>query len=396
MGGREQVSSGRVRHGDGEGDRALGRLPALDGLRAVAVVLTSLVHLIPGYVPGGFFGVDVFFVLSGFLITSILLSSARNTGIDLRRFYLRRLRRLLPAVVLLLVVFTAVVVLSSPTRRDLLVAAVVDGSVLLYAFNWIYPVGYQAPWQMDHLWSLSVEEQFYLLWPLVLIVALLRLTRRQIVALTAAAAAWSSLAQSGVFLTTGSDTWAFYATPLHASGILLGCLLAEIYIWGLADRPLRWLATREWPAWLGLAALVALSLVADETDLLTYAGGMALAVLAAAVVIACLAAHDAAGSTGPLTRLLSTRVLVALGRRSYSVYLWQNYFAWAFSPLRETVWYVPANAVATLLAAEVSYRLVELRFITRPVGDTGQRGPADPGPEAADGNGQASRGPTGR
>ena len=108
-------------------DRQLQRLPSLDGLRALAVVLTSLVHIVPELVPGGFLGVDVFFVLSGFLITSILLGEFGRTGrIALGSFYVRRARRLLPAVLALIAVFTVVVALSSPDRRDLVVAGAVD------------------------------------------------------------------------------------------------------------------------------------------------------------------------------------------------------------------------------------------------------------------------------
>lgn len=148
----------------GDGDRQLDRLPSLDGVRALAVVLTSLVHLVPQWVPGGFLGVDIFFVISGFLITALLLGSySRDGTINLGRFYLRRARRLLPALVALILVFTVVVIILSPTRRDLIVAAIVDVGVLTYTFNWGPVIGRDPPWQVDHLWSLSVEEQFYIL-----------------------------------------------------------------------------------------------------------------------------------------------------------------------------------------------------------------------------------------
>ncbi|HOZ59450.1 MAG TPA: acyltransferase, partial [Nakamurella multipartita] len=111
--------------------RELPRLASLDGLRTLAVVLTSLVHLVPEYVPGGFLGVDVFFVLSGFLITSLLLGEFDRSGrIDILRFYIRRARRLLPAVLVLMLVFSVVSLVISASRRDIVVTGVVDAGGL--------------------------------------------------------------------------------------------------------------------------------------------------------------------------------------------------------------------------------------------------------------------------
>lgn len=340
-------------------------MPALDGLRTFAVMLTSLVHLAPGVARGGIFGVDLFFVLSGFLITSLLLQEFGSTGrIDLGSFYVRRARRLLPAVIALLLVFTVVVLVTSPSRRDLLVAVVVDVAVLTYTFNWTGVFGHDPPWQVDHLWSLSVEEQFYILWPLVLIVLLRTLSRRTLLRLTLAAAVASSAAQSAVYLGSHSVNWAFLASPLHAQGILLGCCLGQVFVWRAADHPTRWLAEHSWPSWLALAGMVGLTVGTGIDDSFTYVGGMALAVLASTVLVWSVTAK-ASFDTGSdlLTRLLSTRWMVALGRRSYSIYLWQNFTAWALTPtLRHSLWWVPANVALTLIAADVSFRFVERRF----------------------------------
>lgn len=345
------------------------RLPesaSLDGLRVFAVVLTSLVHLLPDGVPGGIFGVDVFFVLSGFLITSLLLTELSKTGrLDFKRFYLRRAKRLLPAVIALLVVFTIVVLLSQPDGRDIVVAAVVDLAVLTYTFNWTDVFGHSPPWQVDHLWSLSVEEQFYILWPLLLVMMVRRVSRRTAVLITLAAMLVSTLAQGIVFNRTGSVPWAYLSSPLHAQGILLGCLLAMIFCWRLADPVLRWLGRHSWPAVLGLALIVALSLLTGIEDRLTYSGGMFAVVLAAGVVVTTLAAQEDDLGDGWLHRLLGRPLLAALGRRTYSIYLWQNFMAWALTPLREGPWWIPANVVATLAAAELSYRFVERRFMSR-------------------------------
>jgi peptidoglycan/LPS O-acetylase OafA/YrhL len=358
---------------EGDRDRALGRMPALDGLRTIAVVLTSLVHIAPGVVPGGFLGVDLFFVLSGFLITSILLQEVGARGrLDLVAFYVRRARRLLPAVIALLLVFTAVVVLSSPTRRDLAVAAVVDVAVMTYTFNWSAPLGHLPPWQVDHLWSLSVEEQFYILWPVVLLLLVRRLSRTAIMRLTLAAAIASTVAQTAVYAATHATLWAFLASPLHAQGILLGCFLGQLYVWRRADGPMRWLAGHTWPSLVALVALVALGLSTGVDDASTYYGGMALAVLASATLVAGVASRVtfAEPDTGLLTRLLSSRVMVALGRRSYSIYLWQNFIAWALTaPLRHSPLWIPANVALTLVVAELSFRYVERRFMHRSTRD---------------------------
>src|SRR3954463_7487522 len=165
---------------------SLPRAPALDGLRAIAVTAVLLYHAGVTWMPGGFLGVDVFFTLSGYLITSLLLSEMQRSGrIDLGRFLLRRARRLLPAVALL--VLTALVIslfLSSAeaggVRSDAL-------SSLLYVNNWRQIIGDQSyfvaagrPSLLRHLWSLSVEEQFYLLWPLLMGFVLRRLGRRRL------------------------------------------------------------------------------------------------------------------------------------------------------------------------------------------------------------------------
>jgi peptidoglycan/LPS O-acetylase OafA/YrhL len=351
-------------------------MPALDGLRTIAVLLTSLVHVAPGVVPGGFLGVDVFFVLSGFLITSILLQELGAHGrLDLRGFYVRRARRLLPAVIALLVVFTAVVLLTSPTRRDIVVALVVNIAVMTYTFNWTAPLGHMPPWQVDHLWSLSVEEQFYILWPVVLLLLVRKMTRSRIMRLTLAVALASTVAQTVVFALTHATLWAFLASPLHAQGILLGCFLGQAYVWRRADGALHWVAHRTWPAVVALAALVGLALTSGVDDSSTYYGGMALAVLASGVLVARVAGRVAFAAPGSdvLTQVLTTRWMVALGRRSYSIYLWQNFIAWVLTAsLRHSPLWIPANVVVTLVAAEISFRYVERRFMHRPTRDVAE------------------------
>lgn len=368
-----------------EQDRRLPHLPSLDGLRALAVVLTTFHHLEKETFSGGFLGVDIFFVLSGFLITSLLLGTYGRYGrIDLRAFYVRRFRRLVPAVVVLLIVYSVTVLLSSPTHRELMVALVVDGGVLTYTFNWTDAFGHAPPWQLDHLWSLSVEEQFYLLWPIALILLLKVNSRRLIMGVTAFAVLASAIGQAVVFEGTHSVFWGYAASPFHAHGILLGCLLGQLYVWRRTEPALEYLSRSRVLPWAALATLVGLTFVLDLDHEPTYSGGMALGVVAAALLLASLVARDTLGRrTGLLPRLFGSRIMVAIGVRSYSIYLWQNFMAWALTPaLRGTVWWIPGNILATLVCAEISYRFVERRFLT-PSTRADRYAPADAAPVSA-------------
>ncbi|ACV79513.1 acyltransferase family protein [Nakamurella multipartita] len=348
--------------------RELPRLASLDGLRTLAVVLTSLVHLVPEYVPGGFLGVDVFFVLSGFLITSLLLGEFDRSGrIDILRFYIRRARRLLPAVLVLMLVFSVVSLVISASRRDIVVTGVVDAGILTYTANWAPVFGHHPPWQVDHIWSLSVEEQFYLLWPLLLIAGMRWLSRTAILRITAVAALVSMLAQGASFVLWHSTEISYLASPLHAHGILLGSFLGQLYTWRRGERALARLAGWWWPLPAALVVLLALALTTGVDALFTYTGGMALAVGASGVLVFGLAARETVGTGQDLgTRVFGCRPMVAIGKRSYSIYLWQNFLAWALTPwFRDSFWWIPVNVVATLAAAELSYRCVEQRFLRR-------------------------------
>ena len=181
-----------------------GRIGGLDGLRAVAVALVLVYHLVPGVLPGGMVGVDAFFVISGFLITSLLVVERRRTGaIDLKRFWTRRLRRIVPALV---AAVAAVVALAACVGGDVLVAVrrQVLGSILL-VYNWVEIAGGTSyfdqtqPLLLTNVWSLAVEEQFYLVWPLVIIAFLSRGASRRrtrlgailALGLAAVSAAWA-------------------------------------------------------------------------------------------------------------------------------------------------------------------------------------------------------------
>ncbi len=379
--------------------------PALDGLRGLAVAVVVAFHL--DHLRGGFLGVDLFFVLSGYLITSLLLVEQRGRGtIDLGRFWSRRARRLLPALFLLLAGIAFLLATLTPTgerptfRGEAL-------ATLGYVANWQAmgdDVGYwdmfTQPSPLDHMWSLAIEEQFYLVWPL-LVVGLLAVARRarllgaSVVTVAAAGGALVSFVVLAAEYTPLDTSRAYYGTDARVGPTLLGAALAAlaarrgrarvpepIAVAGVPEPPPAAFGVAEprpdasgssdhataargagRSVWLaaGLAALavMAWSLVAtDGTRSWYYRGGLAAFSLAAIVVVHIVTT----GRGGPLARGLSVRPLVALGIISYGVYLWHWPVIVYFTPARVGVnglWLDALCVAVTLALAVGSYLLVE-------------------------------------
>ena len=288
--------------------------PALDGLRAVAVLMVVGYHArLTGFARGDL-GVDVFFVLSGFLITSLIVSEMVRTGaFSFRRFYARRFVRLFPAYFLVLVGCLVVSGFGGygGTSR---------GAVLsfVYLANWGAATG-AGLGLLRHTWSLSIEEQFYVVWPIT-VAALIALLRGRLVALLVAVSALvlASYATALVLLADGvSPTWISNATPTRAGMLLAGAVLAI----GLSVRVGRSGRVRrgvDVAGWLGLVALVLISSDIGSTAL------SPIAVLWPLVVVATLAvvAASVLVPNGSLARVLGRAPLVWIGRRSYGIYLW--------------------------------------------------------------------------
>jgi peptidoglycan/LPS O-acetylase OafA/YrhL len=286
----------------------------IQGLRAVAVLLVALGHAGVPFLKGGYVGVDVFFVLSGFLITGLLLSEALENGrVSLVGFYARRARRILPAAVLTLVVTTIAAqhLLNFVRARDVVTdgiwASFFAANVHFAAIGSDYFQQGQPPSPIQHFWSLSVEEQFYLVWPTLLGLALFGLVRKRVhrgrLLVVIAAAGLASLAWS-IHVTASSPTSAYFSTPARAWELALGA--------GLAVAALRVPAAF---GWLGLAAIVcAAVLFSGSTAFPGYAA--LLPAIGAALVIA---AGEHRFSVG---RPLSTWPLRYVGDRSYAFYLW--------------------------------------------------------------------------
>ena len=353
--------------------RLTGRQPALDGLRAVAVVAVLLFHGGVAGARGGFLGVDVFFVLSGYLITMLLLREQQATGrIALGAFWARRARRLLPALffVLAAVAVYAAFLVEPQARLSLRL----DGLAALgYVGNWRQlgaEGGYFAqgatPSPLRHTWSLSIEEQFYLVWPLV-VVALLRgrrLTRSRVrwVLVVAAVAALASAVLMSVLL-GGDVSRVYYGTDTRAQSVLVGCALAALL--RLRRTPASTPGRTSAPpglvtlaGWLGLVVVIAAMITVDGTQRGLYHGGLLLFDTAVAAVLAAVVLAPARG----LARLLSVRPLPALGRISYGVYLW-HWPVFVVLTAERTGLTGPALLAlrlgVTLVLATLSWRLVE-------------------------------------
>ena len=314
--------------------RSLAYRPALDGLRAVAVLAVMVQHAgikLPweGHeaLPGGFLGVDVFFVISGFLITSLLLAEHGERGrIDLPRFWLRRARRLLPAVALTITA-TAVLIAVADLRLNAAAARRDAFAAMAYVANWRFIFSHQSyfesfglPSPYRHLWSLSLEEQWYLLFPAVLLVVLawLRHRPRLLIAALVAGAGASALWMAVLYHPGDDPSRVYYGTDTRAATLLVGAALAA----AVTLLPHWFERLRGWLWLVGLAGAAGLALAfrtVDGREPSLYQGGLLGVALVSAAIVVGVGLPD---SRGPLHWVLGRRPLVAVGVISYGLYLW--------------------------------------------------------------------------
>jgi peptidoglycan/LPS O-acetylase OafA/YrhL len=373
-------------------------MSGLDGLRAIAVMAVVFYHADFAWAEGGFLGVEMFFVISGYLITSLLLVEwLRTDRIDLKAFWIRRARRLLPAVFLMLGVVTvwSVVFLRETLYRlggDILAASA-------YVTNWFFIVrndsyfeSFGRPPLLGHLWSLAVEEQFYVLWPILFSIGFALLggrskhaTIRRFRWIVVVGAIASTVWMVYLFVPFEDPSRVYYGTDTRAAGILIGIALATVWMpWNLP----RTISRRHVVVFrsVGFAALAGLLLILatlSEYSPWLYRGGFALTSILTAVVIAIIA-HPGIG----FGVVLSNPVMTWIGKRSYGIYLWH----WPIFMITRPGFDVSSSVTTTFIfrlaltfaIAELSYRYVEMpirrvgyrvwmRTITRRLGVATQR-----------------------
>ena len=358
----------------------LRQVKGLDGLRGLAVIAVVLYHFFPSLLPGGYLGVDLFFVLSGFLITSLLVREFRTSGtISLKDFWVRRFRRILPAAVSVLVMCTALVAwiggdLAVGLRQQFL-------GTLFFVNNWTQIATSQSYFADNeiqvfaHYWSLAVEEQFYVIWPLLItgVFLISRRKPRRLPILVAAVLAFGSAVAMALIYVPGEDpTRVYYGTDTHAFGLLTGAVLSLLMTstksdpqadsWAAAGK-----AESRIAGIIGTLALIGygaqLFLMPDDAEI-TYRGGLFLT-----SVLGVLMVWGVVREYGPMTPLFRTKVMRWFGQRSFSLYLWHWPVIMMLKALFEgnqnsdKSWILGLVAVPiSLLLSEISYQFIENPF----------------------------------
>ena len=352
--------------------RGIQYIPAIDGLRAIAVIAVMLYHLGVSWIPGGFLGVDLFFVISGYVITRLLLDSIQERGgLDLRDFYMARIRRLLPPLVFMIVVTSIVVGLWAPDTSKKFLS---DAPFSLFGgMNWWLVFNNQdyfetsgRPPLLQHTWSLAVEAQFYLLWPLILLLVLKYLGKRVIptAALTIAAISGITLMLVSFQIDAASSSkvsHVYFGTDTHSIGLFLGAALAVSWI----PQNFNLEVTRRAQDFIdgigvfGFIGILATFALIDESKPTLYRIAFPLAgIFGTAILISIV--HPASR----FAPLLRNKVLLWIGERSYAIYLWHWVIFQISRPqvdLDGENWALFLLRILLVLAmADISLRLVEL------------------------------------
>lgn len=339
-------------------------VPALDGIRAIAVLSVIAYHVnVPG-AGGGMLGVGVFFTLSGYLITDILLGHWRRHGnLGLRHFWVRRARRLLPALFVMLAAVSIWVALFDSAQLDAVRKQVLAAAV--YISNWwtivehgSYFGKFAAPLPLDHLWSLAIEEQFYVVWPLVVLALIWFLRTRRAMALATLALAGVSAGLMASLFHGGDPTRVYEGTDTRAFGLLIGCALAMLFHTRRVERGLPLRLTRLLDA-VGLAGLIGIAALVWGTStfssfLYPY-GFLLLSLSTVAVIMAVVNPRSGVGA------VLGVGALRWVGVRSYGIYLWHWPIVVLANP-NDTSFSFPraaAEVAGTLVVAALSWRFVE-------------------------------------
>jgi peptidoglycan/LPS O-acetylase OafA/YrhL len=352
--------------------RGIRYIPAIDGLRAVAVIAVMLYHLGFTWIPGGFLGVDLFFVISGYVITRLLLDSIqRSGGLDLRAFYKARIRRLFPPLVFMIFVTIIYISIWAPETMRRFVS---DSPFALFGgMNWWlvfrqtdYFDTISRPPLLQHTWSLGVEAQFYLIWPLILLLVLRQFGKAKIPGAALIIAAFSGIALLLVSYevdaaNTSQVSHVYFGTDTHSIGLFLGAALAVSWV----PQNLQEQVNRRAQDFIdgigviGFVGLLGVFLLVNESDPTLYKLAFPLAGIFGCAILTSLV-HPASR----FAPILSSRVAVWIGERSYAIYLWHWVVFQVTRPavdLEGSTWALYALRILVVFAlADISLRLVEL------------------------------------
>jgi peptidoglycan/LPS O-acetylase OafA/YrhL len=341
----------------------LGRRPELNGLRGFAVLAVMLYHADSKFLRAGFIGVDFFFVISGFLITALLLEEYNATGrIGFKRFYMRRALRLGPALLTILAIYAtaSVFLFGFPKTYTYWADELV---VLFYSTNWARAFSWHVPYHFAHGWSLSIEEQFYALWPPLLYLLLRRVKARWVVATATAGFALAALAWRNYLISAGSTDMRIYnGLDTRADSLIVGCLLGILMTSSFIPPEIRgW--TSRFTTLAGIAAFLGMVALTEgptwNAPVMFHWLYFGVDVLTAIVILDCLI-----NPLSQVKRLLSFRPMVWIGTISYGLYLWHY-------PIYITLkdWHFTGGQVLllgmpiSLAAATASFYLVEQAFL---------------------------------
>jgi len=344
-------------------------IPGLDGIRALAVLAVIAYHFNFRWASGGFLGVDIFFVLSGYLITSTILPvQGEQVTINLRKFWIGRFRRLVPAAYVMIMTSVVWVMLF---HKELLNTIRGDAlSSIFYSSNWwfiyhklSYFDSFGSPSPLKNLWSLAIEEQFYLLWPIVLIVGLSIFKKQSKFSNMIFIGAICSAILMAILYQPGSDpSRIYYGTDTRSFELLIGCWLA--FVWPMKRLSTKKLSTKHVYELNSIGVIsflifIGSILFVDEYQAFLYRGGMFLFCINAALFIACVC-HPASF----LGKVLSWKPLCWIGSRSYGIYLWHYPIIVLGTPVYEignpAYWRVALQLVMIVMLAELSYRFIEM------------------------------------
>ncbi len=343
-------------------------IPALDGLRAFAVIAVVVYHLKTVWAPCGLLGVTIFFVLSGYLITGLIIDEWNATShLSLKNFWLRRVRRLVPAIIFLLLCLIVLCAIFSPVmltklKQDLL-------SCLFFYNNWwqiFHDVSYfenlGSPSPVTHFWSLSIEEQFYIVWPVLLLLLFKIKTNKKLICALIVVLALLSAADMALLYVPGDDpSRVYYGTDTRAFSLLIGAFLAFVLPAARVRSeafPKSARVVAEVAAFIALGIIAAMIFTVSAYEPFLYRGGyFGLSLLTAIIIIALV------NSRGILAKIFALAPLVWIGERSYGLYLWHYPLLLLMNPptdFAEKPWWVYVLQVAVILAVtEFSYHFVE-------------------------------------